>query len=229
MPVSYQNAIIIFAKEPQPGRVKTRLACQSDDTFASAFYVECLKHLFFELKTTLSSRIFAFITPESSPVYFQQYSPDRIMHQHGKDLGERMKNAFTEVFSINENCHQSKEFFKNVLLIGSDIPQLNATILNQAQHALTNNDCVLGPAHDGGYYLIGFTRAGFTDCFHGIHWSTSEVLEKTKALLTHKKTVLLPFLSDIDTLADVRHLYNSATCPPSMKAFLDQYQQLMTK
>lgn len=188
-----------------------------------------MKYLFNELKATRSSRIFAFITPESSPDYFMKYSPDHIHYQHGKDLGERMKNAFTEILSLNKNYSEGLAGFETALLIGSDIPQLNAAMLTDAHHALTSNDCVIGPAHDGGYYLIGFKREGFTDCFHDIRWSTCEVLEKTQALLAHKKTALLSYLSDIDTLADLRNLYVSETCPPSIKAFLDQHINLMTE
>ena len=93
------------------------------------------------------------------------------MPQTGDDLGERMEQAFVRVFS---------EGFREAILIGSDIPGLSSGTVQEAFASLAGHDAVIGPANDGGYYLIGFTRRAFyPEIFHSMPWSTPAVFRET--------------------------------------------------
>jgi rSAM/selenodomain-associated transferase 1 len=120
------------------------------------------------------------------------------MPQAGEDLGERMKNGFVEALSMN---------FKRVVLIGSDIPDLPLEFIEEAFTSLQEKDAVIGPALDGGYYLIGFKKETFSPrVFEGIHWSTESVFEKTLKVLQQEGLTVhtLQPLRDIDTVEDLR-------------------------
>lgn len=208
-------AIIVFAKEPLPGRAKTRMAaglppaCAERHEFASALYAACLEDIF----RTLGSQplpVLLCLTPDSSPKYFNRFRPEQTSVQQGDNLGARMCNAFMQGFA---------EYGK-LLLIGSDLPQLRAETLAAAHTALETHDCLLGPALDGGYYLIGFTKDGFCDCFSGVDWSTDKVLAQTLERLAGKKPFLLEPYRDLDTLEDLKALAASGVCPPSLSTFL---------
>ena len=124
--------------------------------------------------------------------------------QKGEDIGERMQNAFTDAFANDVD---------QALLLGSDFPDLDAGILDQAFHALSNNDMTLGPSVDGGYYLIGFNRNTFLkDVFAGIPWGTGQVLGETLKKVEHAglKVHLLPEWQDIDTYEDLEAFYKKA-------------------
>jgi rSAM/selenodomain-associated transferase 1 len=125
-----------------------------------------------------------------------------IKRQVGGDLGSRMYNAFADVFA------QSAETgVERAVLIGSDIPYIDARLLREYLDELYGNRVVLGPSEDGGYYLIGFTREGLTgELFDDIEWSRENVLKRT--LETARKmridVYLGPRLRDIDRLEDLR-------------------------
>lgn len=115
--------------------------------------------------------------------------------QRGETLGQRMTNAFTEVFRNVQSA----------IIIGSDCPELEVSIINEAFEALQNNDVVIGPSTDGGYYLLGMRKCQ-TALFDNIPWSTSSVLEETLkkcddlSLEVHTLTTL----HDIDTIEDLK-------------------------
>ena len=120
-----------------------------------------------------------------------------LVPQMGNDLGDRMGNAFKEVFF---------QGFDRVLLIGSDIPDLPNRLIDEALAALKNYDAVLGPSHDGGYYVIGFRRNAFLpQVFSGITWGTPEVFEQTMGILrkANLSVYTLSVWRDIDTIADL--------------------------
>jgi len=122
------------------------------------------------------------------------------MPQIGDDLGARMENAFIRIFS---------EGFSSAVLIGSDLPDLPAAIIREAFDALTKSDAVIGPAADGGYYLIGFNKAVFSPrILRGIQWSTDRVFEETMKRCREGslRTYVLPEWSDVDTIDDLRAL-----------------------
>lgn len=118
----------------------------------------------------------------------------RYMPQLGKNLGERMQNSFIQAF-LQE--------FRQVIIMGSDSPDLPRTFIEEAFSTLKTMDSVIGPAYDGGYYLIGFRKETFfPEVFTGITWSTGKVFEKSLAKLKKAghKTYILPPWHDIDTL-----------------------------
>ena len=120
--------------------------------------------------------------------------------QRGEDLGERMKNGFTEALAMN---------FKRVVLIGSDIPGLPLDFIEEAFQSLEEKDAVIGPSFDGGYYLIGFKdKKFFPGVFKGIPWSSERVFEETMKILKREGLTVhtLQPRRDIDTIEDLRSL-----------------------
>lgn len=186
-----KEVVLVFQKNEVLGKVKTRLAAGLGKTRALEIYRLLLDKTYFELGT-ISVPIWTYFSdfiPENPT-----YPAGNRMLQVGQDLGERMKNAFAENFESG---------MEKVVLIGTDCPSLEGTHLAQAFEALDQSDLVLGPAMDGGYYLIGMKRRS-DFLFEGIFWSTELVLSQTLALAAAQgmQTSLLPVLEDIDTLED---------------------------
>lgn len=126
---------------------------------------------------------------------------DYLVQMEG-DLGDRMRLAFQKVF---------RQGWKRVVLIGSDLPDLTAAIIRESFERLTNHDLVLGPARDGGYYLIGL-KTGRPELFdNAIDWGTKEVLKNTRITADRLglKTALLDELRDMDRPEDL--IYNRHT------------------
>lgn len=199
---TYQDAMtLFFIKYPEPGGVKTRLAAKIGDKEATELYRNFILDILIKLETSGIPFRICFL-PEKKKGLLKAwlgndhpYSP-----QKGKDLGERMKYAFVDAFS---------EDYKRVILIGSDYPDLPSSFLKDALVALHTHDAVLGPAVDGGYYLIGFRDNEFVPTiFEGIAWGTEQVYRATfSKLKDHKKHVyILPPWNDVDTLEDLREL-----------------------
>ena len=186
-----KEVVLIFQKNEVLGKVKTRLAAGVGEEQALNIYIQLLAKTYLVLRDISVS-----IT-----TYFSEFIPEKPtypagnrMVQVGQDLGERMKNAFAENFELG---------IEKVVLIGTDCPSLERKHIIQAFEALDQSDLVLGPAKDGGYYLIGMKRrADFL--FEGITWSSELVLSQTLALAAEQglQTILLPVLEDIDTLED---------------------------
>jgi rSAM/selenodomain-associated transferase 1 len=193
------RCLLFFIKNPEKGKVKTRLASAIGDKMAVKLY----KRFLLEMLFTLNEGTFIFYlcySPESPLSSLKDWLGDRylFMPQTGEDLGERMKNGFLEAISMN---------FKRVVLIGSDIPDLPLEFIEEAFHSLQEKDAVIGPALDGGYYLIGFRKETFSPrVFEGIRWSTESVFERTLNVLEQEgRTVhTLRALRDIDTVEDLR-------------------------
>jgi hypothetical protein len=113
-----------------------------------------------------------------------------------------MRNGFTEAFEMS---------FKRVVLIGSDIPDMLLEFIEEAFTSLKKKDAVIGPALDGGYYLIGFKEKTFSpQVFEGMAWGTETVFDETMQALKklHRKIHTLPYQRDIDTVEDLRNLSN---------------------
>lgn len=200
------SALIIFAKAPIPGQVKTRLCppLTPDEaaTLHGSFVLDTLERSKTAVtKLRLPMDRYLACAPDASHVFFkimEERHGVRVLDQVGENLGARMTQVFTSTFARG---------YKQVLIIGTDVPSLPLTHYRQALVLLTTHDLVLGPAHDGGYYLIGLTRA-IPDLFAGIPWSTDQVLAltKQKAQALGLKTALLPEWCDIDTIEDLRSL-----------------------
>ena len=186
------NLLIIFAKKPELGKVKTRLAKSIGDENALKIYLKLLEHTH-----RVADKVNA-----SKKVYYNSVSQIGILDyykfqkeiQIGEDLGEKMRNAFLENYS-----------FEKIVLIGSDCYEINEDIIEDAFLALDEHDCVIGPAKDGGYYLIGSRGERLLPVFKDKEWSTENVLLDT--ILDLKKHdlsyFLLEELSDVDEEKDL--------------------------
>lgn len=190
------KAVIVFQKFPEPGKVKTRLAKSIGNEKATNLYRFLIDHTHQQL-TALGAAVFVFhkgpVPKSDYPAIQYSFHP-----QEGEDLGAKMDHAFQTVF---------QKGFKKALIIGTDCYELQAQHLEKAFSELDHLDLVLGPARDGGYYLMGL-KTHVPQLFQGIAWSTGTVLETTlkKAEDSGLKTTLLETLSDVDRYEDLGEL-----------------------
>ncbi len=199
-------ALVIFAKAPIPGQVKTRLcpALTEDEaaTLHGSFVLDTLERTKAAAnKFKLSVDRFLACAPSSTHVFFRIMEARHgvtLLEQEGEDLGARMRQAFDRLFAHG---------YRQICLVGTDVPSLPLTHYRDAVESLTRHDLVLGPAKDGGYYLIGMTTP-HPDLFMDIPWSTDQVLTLThqKAASAGLKTALLPVWNDVDTVRDLHDL-----------------------
>jgi len=193
------DALIIFTKNPELGKVKTRLAQGIGNEAALAAYISLLAHTK-EVVLQSSAKTYLFYDqyiPEdngSSDLFIKKL-------QHPGDLGERIQHAFSEVF---KNQHSK------VIIIGSDCPDISPKIISDAFKALELNEFCIGPTEDKGYYLLGMKEM-YTFPFENISWSTDQVLPQTinKLKAQGKTYTLLPELFDVDYEKEWKrsHLY----------------------
>jgi rSAM/selenodomain-associated transferase 1 len=188
----------IFAKEPRPGQVKTRLAGPTSAGWAAQVAEAFLLDTLDRLARFDATRVLA-VTPSTAHGYFLPLCQHhyRLELQEGDDLGLRMAGFFLFQFS-RAGAHA-------VVLIGTDSPTLPTAYIQQAFEELTRADVVIGPATDGGYYLLGCVRRVLLPpLFKSIPWSTSRVLSESVAALQDAgwRLALLPPWYDVDTLDD---------------------------
>ncbi len=199
------KCIILFVKYPEKGKVKTRLSARIGDETTLNLYRCFVSDLIGTLVNSRYTFKIAFSPPDSEEQIISWLGSEHTYTpQMGGDLGQRMENAFRETFS---------EGFNEVLVIGTDIPDISPSLIDKAFEALENSDAVIGPCFDGGYYLIGFTVKNFlSDIFRGITWSTEEVIRETlDVFLKNGYTVhVLPKLRDIDRIEDLRAFYRGS-------------------
>lgn len=198
-----KSALIVFVKNPDPGTVKTRLAVHIGDELAMEVYLRLVAHTMNQAKKAVAD-CYVYFSREvpdewpQKPFLSPIFEDARLRVQHGADLGRRMEQAFREVFAAG---------YDRAVIIGSDCPELKTTHLNQALQALGDYDAVIGPARDGGYYLLGM-RTLHTGVFRNKQWSTETVFSRTMEDLriAGLNTFRLPELRDIDTIEDYRDL-----------------------
>jgi len=193
-----KKGLIIFAREPLPGKVKTRLAAAIGDIAAAELYrAMLLDVLELTRKLTDVETVVYWACEENSLLQLTESYGCCSRWQTSGDLGERMQAAFAEMF---ENG------FENCCIIGSDIPDLPYAYITQAFDILANHpaDAVFGPSSDGGYYLLGLKQM-VPQLFSGIEWSTSLVLQQSlsAARQAGAATALLPPWHDIDAQEDL--------------------------
>jgi hypothetical protein len=190
-----QTALIIFVRNPILGKVKTRLAKTIGDEKALIVYQLLLNHTH-KCTVELPCRKFVYYA-DAIDEYDLWNSPGYTKRiQQGNDLGDRMKNAFKDLFD---------QGFKKVGIIGSDCLQLNPDLISAALASLDEYDVVIGPATDGGYYFLGM-RFLIPELFQDKNWSTSTVYKETIEEVNKLKlrSHLLVTLCDIDKEADLR-------------------------
>jgi rSAM/selenodomain-associated transferase 1 len=191
--------LIIFAKQPQPGRVKTRLCPPLSPAAAARLYQAFLKDTLEEMARVPAVRLALAFSPPGAQDFFQELGPPQcpVFPQEGDDLGERMYRACARGFAAG---------FGPVLLRGVDLPDLPARVVAEAREVLETGAApvVLGPAADGGYYLVGIDQPR-PRLFQGLAWSGPTVLTDTLRLARQEglKVHLLPPWHDIDTYTDL--------------------------
>jgi len=186
-----KNLVIVFVKNSILGNVKTRLAKTIGDVGAFKVYSELV-----DITEKATSKIAA-----DKHIYFSdviipsKWKNDKKFIQECKDLGIRMQHAFQNGFD---------EGYENVILIGSDLPNISKKIIEFGFESLQNNNIVFGPAEDGGYYLIGMSKMNAA-VFENKPWSQSELLAVTLAQLKEQQQSVsfIEILNDIDTFEDL--------------------------
>lgn len=192
------RVLIVTARYPVLGEVKTRLATSIGREAALKVYRTLLDRCATVL-SNLKVKKFIYFTGTDAPqtrAYFQSLGC-HIAEQSDGDIGQRMHHAFRTVWEANPEA--------KIVLIGTDVPDLSARIIEDAFNALETHDAVIGPATDGGYYLIGLSAAE-PAVFTGIEWSTDSVCASTIDILRNKgkKVTLVDELHDIDYLSDLQ-------------------------
>lgn len=190
------DKLIVFARAPRLGQVKTRMAATMGEAAACEAYREMLRGLFENLAKVKGAE--AAVAPADAEGELREFVPSgwRVRPQAEGPLEARLVEAFRNAFA---------EGAQRVAIIGSDCPEITGTHIRGAFKALREADAVFGPATDGGYWLAGL-KAPRAELFEGIPWSTPEVLGSTlaRAKSLGLKIDLLEILADIDTEQDWR-------------------------
>ena len=195
----YQNALVVFAKDPSGNRIKTRLKGFFSLAQRRNLYLAFLKDTHDLCKKISGSlKILAFDSKGKPKQLKKIFSGFIFISQKGADLGKRMHRVFFD---------NKKNGLRKTVIIGSDSPDLPAALIKSAFKKLSTNDLVLGPSTDGGYYLIGL-KEPHKELFEGIPWSTDKVFKSTLERARNKKLKLaiLKKWSDVDRPQDLASL-----------------------
>jgi rSAM/selenodomain-associated transferase 1 len=199
-----KERVLVFAKAPQPGAVKTRLIPVLGAPGAAELHARLVEHTLATACAACAGALELHCAPDAADPFFQRCGGRygvALATQHGSDLGERMHCAFVSTLATAAR----------VILIGTDCPALTARHLRQAQLALADgNDAVFVPAEDGGYALIGLARND-ARLFQNIPWGGAQVMAQTRERLRslHWRWHELDTLWDVDRPADYRRLVQS--------------------
>ncbi len=208
MPLHSRAHIAVFARAPELGKVKTRLIPALGAESALGLYTAMLDRILSLVKVSGLAPMSLWVTSNPSHEKFITYCSEREIYlQYGADLGQRMAHCFAEQLSKPDTDY--------LVLIGTDCPALTKDYLQAALTALQGGqDCVLGPARDGGYVLIGLRRP-IPALFQDIDWSTSRVLVQTldRIASLELRLTLLEEQWDVDESADLALL---ATLQPPL-------------
>lgn len=193
--------VIVFARAPEPGKVKTRLIPVLGEAGAAALHRRLVAHSLRAARDAALGPVELWCDPDVGDPFFSDCERDFgvSLHAQGEgDLGARMERALDAALARAPNA----------ILIGSDIPGLSAQYLRDAERMLlVGNDAVIGPAEDGGYVLIGLSRCD-SRLFRGLSWGGPEVLAQTRERLAALRWRLseLPALRDVDRPEDLERL-----------------------
>jgi rSAM/selenodomain-associated transferase 1 len=196
------DSLIIFVKWPEKGRVKTRLSSALGEDTVLELYKCFVEDIIATVTQSGFRPLIAYYPGDAGDMIAAWLGAGNdYMPQVGADLGARMSNAFQTVFETGVS---------RAVLIGSDLPNLPEEIIVEAFLALNKgNHAVIGPAEDGGYYLIGFRYDTFLSrVFDGIPWSTVTVFERTMSIFVEEGLLIhqLPAWRDIDRPEDIADL-----------------------
>ena len=189
-----KNLLIVFTRNPELGKVKTRLAKTIGNATALKIYIFLLERTRdIAVQVSADKAVYYSVKVRENDIWdannFQKHQ------QVGEDLGIRMLHAFKNGF---------KAGYEKVMIIGSDLYDLTAETIENAFMALENNEVVIGPAEDGGYYLLGMNSLE-EKVFKNKDWGTETVRKNTLEELKDKKVFLLGELNDVDVFEDIEH------------------------
>ena len=189
-----KKALIVFVRKPEKGKVKTRLAASIGEDAALEIYVRLLEHTK-SVTDSVAADKFIFYADEISLTDMWQGQGYHKLQQENGDLGVRMQAAFMKLFAKG---------YEQLLIIGSDCPELSKEHIENGFSFLQNVDVVIGPAADGGYYLLGLKRM-YPELFLNKQWSTGSVFAYTMETVSslNLKVKKLPVLNDVDEYKDV--------------------------
>lgn len=192
-----KGAIIIMAKVPEAGKVKTRLQPFLTPE-QSAEFANCLLQDTISKAKTLENKLIVAYSPLEQRDYFDRFHNLNLITQDGKDLGERMFNAFE--FAVQKDSD-------SIVMIGTDSPTFPPKFIEKAFEFLGKNDSVLGKTEDGGFYLIGLRKLDWR-IFADVEWSSEKTFEQTKGNLEKIGFSLaeLPIWYDVDEPKDLERL-----------------------
>ena len=186
-----KNLILVFVRNPELGKVKTRLAKTLGANAALKAYIILLEHTESVLQTIPCDKVVYYSEEiQQKDLWSEAFYQKKL--QKGSDLGTRMKHAFEMAF---------KDSYEKVVIVGSDLYDLNSTHIENAFKALEQHELVIGPSLDGGYYLLGMKKL-HPSVFEHKSWGTNTVLEATLTDLKQQNVKLLETLNDIDTFED---------------------------
>lgn len=210
------TAVVMLSKSPVADCCKTRLTDRLTQQQANALQAALIEDILGNILPKHGYDLWIAAPTLESLVYFQRFT-SRLLVQCGNDLGEKMEDLTERLFS---------QGYKKVILIGSDMPLMTSGLLFDAMRRLETCDCIIGPATDGGYYLIGMCQR-IPDIFRSIEWSTNKVLLRTvEALdsvpLRHNQ---LPVHRDIDEWPDLMYYTSAdfATAIPNTSRWLRRH------
>jgi len=189
------NLLVIFAREPVPGLVKTRLAKDVGIAAAAALYDLMLRHVVNSVISPQYDIVFS-KTPESGGACFESIAPGAVVRDQPEgDIGEKMSGVFRAEFARG---------YKKICIIGTDCPGISSSGILRAFELLGNFELVLGPSSDGGYHLIGLS-VFHPELFEDIAWGTDEVLSGTLGIARSLGIDYgcLAVRTDIDEIADL--------------------------
>ena len=210
MPARCRKCLIIFTRYPEPGTTKTRMIPELGAQGAADLQRRMTDHLVLRVKTLMEQRSLAIeirFDGGSEKLMRDWLGPSFTYRRQGQgDIGGRMERALMDGFQNDAT---------SIVIIGSDIPDISTAILQQAFEALKSNNLVLGPAADGGYYLIGLRKTdayqAYSELFQSINWRTNRVLSQTISAANHLGIghALLDTLKDVDRPEDLK-IWNRA-------------------
>lgn len=194
--LSNDKALIVFAKAPVPGQVKTRLMPEYNGFQAAMIHQQLLEYCVINIRHIDGVDLQLHCSPNPQHKFFQylkaQYRIQLISQSDG-DLGQKMSHALFNALLE----------YKKVVLIGSDAPAIDIQYIENAFDALDDNPTVIGPAEDGGYVLVGLSKPQ-PMMFEQINWGTEKVLQQTIDQLNPAIPLLLDTLWDVDQAIDVK-------------------------
>jgi hypothetical protein len=211
------QCVLLFVKYPEPGLVKTRLAADAGAEPAARLARAMVEDALDALKWLEDTDLILCFAPEQRAESMKHWlgAERTYWPQRGRDLGQRMKHAFASAF---------RKGYERAVLMGTDVPGVDDNAVRPALDSLQGDAVCIGPAMDGGYWLIGFTEQGYApEAFTDVEWGSEQVLRQTLGWLefSRKKLFRAATLQDVDTLADLRILMESAVLKPGSRTAME--------